>query len=175
MPKVDKDYSLYRTYVIFRTLGLRHLVVVNVHNHVVGMITRKDLMPFMMQERLEKLLEPTTSEQGDGKHIDDVRRKSADSVEVGPVCRPTDDKSPHSVENEHYRGPYVLLPSSRKNSSVNRTTLDGLQEEVEGDCVTSSAAETEQLRDAAVKGDAAAVQIVVSEPPNNNYCKQEWV
>ena len=143
------------------------------HNHVVGMITRKDLMPFMMQERLEKLLEQTTSEHGDGKHeatTGDVRRKSADSVEEGVVCRPT----PYSVENAHYRGPYVLLPTSSKNSSTNnRTALDGLREEVEGDYVTSSVDETGQLRDAGVRGDAVAVQIVVSEPPNNS--KQEWV
>jgi len=61
VPKIDKDYSLYRTYVIFRTLGLRHLVVVDVHNHVVGLITRKDVMPFKMQERLESLLDQTTT------------------------------------------------------------------------------------------------------------------
>ena len=52
VPKIDKDYSLYRTYVIFRTLGLRHLVVVDDHNQVVGLITRKDLMPFYMQALL---------------------------------------------------------------------------------------------------------------------------
>lgn len=36
--------SLSRTYQLFRTLGMRHLVVVNKDNRVVGMITRKDLI-----------------------------------------------------------------------------------------------------------------------------------
>jgi len=56
-PKIDRDYSLYRTYVIFRTLGLRHLTVVDGRNRVVGIITRKDLMQFRIQERLESLLQ----------------------------------------------------------------------------------------------------------------------
>ena len=30
--------------VLFRTMGLRHLVIVNVHNEVVGIVTRKDLV-----------------------------------------------------------------------------------------------------------------------------------
>merc|ERR1719378_463902 len=39
-------FSLFRTYIIFRTLGLRHLAVVDVDNRVVGILTRKDLMGF---------------------------------------------------------------------------------------------------------------------------------
>ena len=49
------DYSLtslffqlffsQRTYRLFRTLGLRFLCVVNHNNQVVGIITRKDLLP----------------------------------------------------------------------------------------------------------------------------------
>jgi len=67
MPKIDHDYSLYRTYLLFRTLGLRHLVVIDTHNHVVGMITRKDLMQFNMEEKLTKLLERSGL---DGDHDD---------------------------------------------------------------------------------------------------------
>ena len=37
---------------MFRTMGLRHLTVINRHNHVVGMITRKDLMTFNIEEKL---------------------------------------------------------------------------------------------------------------------------
>ncbi|RNF26049.1 putative chloride channel protein [Trypanosoma conorhini] len=36
--------TLPRTYTMFRTLGLRHLTVVSSENHVVGIITRKDLV-----------------------------------------------------------------------------------------------------------------------------------
>ena len=40
---IQESFSLERTYVVFRTLGLRHLVVVDRHNHVKGIVTRKVL------------------------------------------------------------------------------------------------------------------------------------
>ena len=42
---VNETASIQRTYRLFRTLGLRFLCVVNHSNQVVGIITRKDLMP----------------------------------------------------------------------------------------------------------------------------------
>ena len=39
--KIDEDFSLHRTYILFRTLGLCHLVVTDIRNRVVGVITRK--------------------------------------------------------------------------------------------------------------------------------------
>lgn len=38
---VQESFSLERTYVVFRTLGLRHLVIIDQHNHVKGIVTRK--------------------------------------------------------------------------------------------------------------------------------------
>ena len=35
--------SIQRAYRVFRTLGLRHLLVVNTHNQVTGMVTRHNL------------------------------------------------------------------------------------------------------------------------------------
>ncbi|XP_053916136.1 chloride channel protein C-like isoform X2 [Cuculus canorus] len=55
---VQADFSLQRTYIIFRTLGLRHLTIVDLQNRVVGVITRKDLMPFPLEERLRLQLDP---------------------------------------------------------------------------------------------------------------------
>merc|ERR1711908_115162 len=51
-------------YQIFRTLGLRHLIVVNHNNNPVGIITRKDLF-------IEKLRKYWTSERD---HILDFMR-----------------------------------------------------------------------------------------------------
>lgn len=51
-PRIDENFSLHRTYIIFRTLGLRHLTVVDVANRVVGILTRKDLMGFNLEEHL---------------------------------------------------------------------------------------------------------------------------
>ncbi|ESN98455.1 hypothetical protein HELRODRAFT_134312, partial [Helobdella robusta] len=40
---IPRNFSLHRAYIIFRALGLRHMVVHNGANMVVGIITRKDL------------------------------------------------------------------------------------------------------------------------------------
>lgn len=42
---INETASIQRTYRLFRTLGLRTLCVVNHTNQVVGIITRKDLLP----------------------------------------------------------------------------------------------------------------------------------
>ena len=49
---VSDRFSLHRAYIIFTTLGIRHLTVVNSSNNVVGIITRKDLMTFNMEKKL---------------------------------------------------------------------------------------------------------------------------
>jgi chloride channel 7 len=49
---VPGKFSLERTYITFRTMGLRHMAVVDENNHVIGVITRKDLMGFNMEEKL---------------------------------------------------------------------------------------------------------------------------
>ena len=74
--KVDQHFSLYRTYQLFRTLGLRHLLVTDKNNRVVGMITRRNLMTFNMEVRIEELL----------READDDGSKTADdSCDVLPA------------------------------------------------------------------------------------------
>lgn len=52
---VKSNFSLHRTYIIFRSLGLRHLTITSVDGgQVVGMITRRDLMGFNLEEKLDK-------------------------------------------------------------------------------------------------------------------------
>jgi len=41
--QVRAECSAQRVYIIFRTLGLRHLCVTDSSNSVIGMITRKDI------------------------------------------------------------------------------------------------------------------------------------
>ena len=53
---VLQNFSLQRAYTLFRTLGLRQMSVVSHTNQVVGTITRKDLMGFAIEEKLERLL-----------------------------------------------------------------------------------------------------------------------
>jgi len=53
-PCVQDKFSLYRTFVMFRTLGLRHLIVVDKSNRVVGLISRKDLIGVALERRLRQ-------------------------------------------------------------------------------------------------------------------------
>jgi chloride channel 7 len=43
-PQVPDSLSVERTYILFRTMGLRHLMVIDEHCHVRGIVTRKDLL-----------------------------------------------------------------------------------------------------------------------------------
>jgi len=49
---INETASIQRTYRLFRTLGLRFLCVVNHNNQVVGIITRKDLLPHSLSRSL---------------------------------------------------------------------------------------------------------------------------
>ena len=63
---VPPSFNLSMTYHLFRSVGLRHLVVVD-GEHVVGMITRKDLLPHRLRERLlyNPMGEPVSSSDGE--------------------------------------------------------------------------------------------------------------
>lgn len=52
---LSASFSLQRTYLIFRSLGLRHLTIVDPDNKVVGIVTRKDLMGFALEDKLLSL------------------------------------------------------------------------------------------------------------------------
>ncbi|KAM4697562.1 LOW QUALITY PROTEIN: H(+)/Cl(-) exchange transporter 7 [Rhinophrynus dorsalis] len=53
---VPQEASLPRVFKLFRALGLRHLVVVDNHNRVVGLVTRKDLARYRIGKHgLEEL------------------------------------------------------------------------------------------------------------------------
>ena len=51
---VNETASIQRSYRLFRTLGLRTLCVVNHTNQVVGIITRKDLLPDALADSLRR-------------------------------------------------------------------------------------------------------------------------
>ncbi|XP_013401689.1 chloride channel protein B [Lingula anatina] len=50
---IQSSFSLHRTYIMFRTLGLRHLTVVDRRNRVVGIVSRKDMMGYYLEEKLD--------------------------------------------------------------------------------------------------------------------------
>lgn len=47
--------SLPRIFRLFRGLGLRHLVIVNDNNEVVGMVTRKDLARYRVEKHMGRM------------------------------------------------------------------------------------------------------------------------
>uniref|UniRef100_A0A7S3QRS0 CBS domain-containing protein n=1 Tax=Dunaliella tertiolecta TaxID=3047 RepID=A0A7S3QRS0_DUNTE len=57
-------FSVERTYIMIRTMGLRHLVVVDEHNHVRGIVTRKDMMGDRLDYALERALGGVVSNSG---------------------------------------------------------------------------------------------------------------
>ena len=61
-PSVAQELSVHRAFVMFRALGLRHLVVTNKYNHVSGILTRKDFMGFKVEEKLNMTTEERTFE-----------------------------------------------------------------------------------------------------------------
>ncbi|KAL7561898.1 hypothetical protein ACA910_014271 [Epithemia clementina (nom. ined.)] len=62
---VNETASIQRTYRLFRTLGLRFLCVVNHNNQVVGIITRKDLLPEALTDSLLRGRNAHTLEEED--------------------------------------------------------------------------------------------------------------
>ena len=107
------------------------MVVVNVHNHVVGIITRKDLMPFRMQERLEALLEQNTtlateSENALNGEVPTVTNDSVDSGKASslgnkPPARPRSPGvvSKHSTDVGHHQ-----TLSRAWSTGTNKVTLN---------------------------------------------------
>ena len=51
---VRQDFPIKRSYIIFRSLGLRHLTVVDKFNVPVGIVTRKDLLGMHIEQSLHE-------------------------------------------------------------------------------------------------------------------------
>jgi chloride channel 7 len=49
---VKDDFPISRAFIIFRSLGLRHMTIVNKKNNPVGMISRKDLLGMHIEKSL---------------------------------------------------------------------------------------------------------------------------
>lgn len=69
--QVQESMSLERAYIMFRNMGVRHLLVVDEHNRVKGIVTRKDLLGFRLDEAVSKAVRKAESAQhlGDSSWI----------------------------------------------------------------------------------------------------------
>jgi CBS domain containing-hemolysin-like protein len=61
LAQVPESMSLERAYIMFRNMGLRHLLVVDDYNRVKGIVTRKDLMGFKLDEAVSRALQRVDS------------------------------------------------------------------------------------------------------------------
>ena len=83
---VPAKFSLHRAYTLLSALGLRHLTVVSEENHVVGIITRKDLMGFNMVDVLSSIMNTKPYFTGDssGGFDNPVSTSVSTSASVSP-------------------------------------------------------------------------------------------
>ena len=49
---VPGAFGAARLYVLFRTMGLRHVPIVDAHNRCIGMVTRKELLEEHLRRRI---------------------------------------------------------------------------------------------------------------------------
>jgi chloride channel 7 len=61
--QVQESMSLERAYIMFRNMGVRHLLVVDEHNRVKGIVTRKDLLGFKLDEAVSRAIKRVESAQ----------------------------------------------------------------------------------------------------------------
>lgn len=52
---VNEEFAVSEAYAMLRTMGLRHLVVVNENNRLKGIITKKDLLEHSCLEKYKEL------------------------------------------------------------------------------------------------------------------------
>jgi CBS-domain-containing membrane protein len=67
---VRDDFPIKRAFIIFRSLGLRHMTVVNKYNVPVGIVTRKELLGMHIEHSLHH------SHHGGGGHVHDEKNKT---------------------------------------------------------------------------------------------------
>lgn len=89
--RVPESYTLERAYILFSTMGLRHLVVVDEHNRVRGMVTRKDLLGYRLDEAVKRArvgaVPQTLGVTGSGGGISLESPRTAETPQLGPLLQ----------------------------------------------------------------------------------------
>jgi chloride channel 7 len=83
---VPETFSLERGYNLFRSMGLRHITVVDKFNFPVGMLSRKDLLHLNVEERMAKSKEAMQRKRTVTKEL--IDRARSNSLSLNPVSPP---------------------------------------------------------------------------------------
>ena len=75
---INEHASIPRTYRMFRTLGLRHLCVVNKHNKLLGILTRADLASLHSEQRVSGFGNEKKMKQEYLNHTIDLNARTSD-------------------------------------------------------------------------------------------------
>ena len=108
--------------MLFRTLGLRHLMVTDCHNRCVGMITRQDLVPFHITERLQ-------AKEGENEdamdHILINERRGSEGGKVLPAItlHPLGEEDENITNNVEADGTLTSVNSWQAKPDTNNTQL----------------------------------------------------
>jgi len=121
---INESSSIQKCYRFFRTMGLRHLVVVDGDHLVTGMITRHDIT--------EHRLEHHWFREGENlqRFINVSPMDSASMESSGLLLLDNDDQSDHGSNHGNAKSPafagYASSPAANKHSQQGTTTSDSV-------------------------------------------------
>lgn len=114
---VRSSFSLHRTYIIFRTLGLRHLTVTKADGgEVVGMITRRDLMGFNLEEKLDKAKQNIGLFNTTAKVLVKLGQQRAGGFR-GEASTSRSEEPPRAAQSEYIPKQSVIVERSDEHAS----------------------------------------------------------
>ena len=137
---------LNHVYRLFNTIGLRHLTVVDCREQVVGIVTRKDVLPEIIDERVEELNKLRESHpprtviapedaKPDSPSGGAVILKAESSAESGPSSPAPRASAVSGSMSEHRKASRAGLPSSPLSRRAPKAAC-------EGSCLVSSSGAT---------------------------------
>jgi CBS-domain-containing membrane protein len=82
---MNEHASVQRAYRVFRTLGLRHLIVVNKRNQVLGIVTRHDLVSthYLGHHQSAASGHPSTARRRKKQRLQRQKRKNSINDTIG--------------------------------------------------------------------------------------------
>ena len=107
------NFSLHRAYLLLRTLGMRQIILLDESNQPSGILTRKDLMGFAVEEKLQASVSRRDS-SGDGDQSNPATLVNPPSVNLL--------QNGSGGTGTITRGRLPMIPADNPNSPGNNET-----------------------------------------------------